>query len=156
MHDLRGIDHCLTFLDRRAMSPQDLGRTTALQSGAFISDWNHSKFDKSTDPLCAHCLTRVRTQFVLIAFAPVTFIEFAIWCIVEQELPVPLWNPDTVQWEARSYHAAVVKPTIAFVVQFVRFVFIEGLRLLGLDRCLIKGLQKPESGVFLQSNGVVV
>jgi hypothetical protein len=28
----------------------------ALQSGAFLSDWNHSKYDPSKPQICSHCL----------------------------------------------------------------------------------------------------
>lgn len=43
MHDLAGLCKELTLLDRSHMTPQELGRTMALQSGAFISDWSHAK-----------------------------------------------------------------------------------------------------------------
>ena len=56
MHDLQGINHALTFLDRSTLTPLELGRLMALQSGAFLSDWNHAKFDKSKEPICPQCL----------------------------------------------------------------------------------------------------
>eukprot|EP00435_Cladocopium_sp_Y103_P020522 s3739_g5.t1 len=55
MTDLQGLDYGLTMLDRKTMTPQDLGKTMALQSGSFISDWVHSKFDKTKEPLCPVC-----------------------------------------------------------------------------------------------------
>lgn len=56
MTDLTGICAELTLLDRATMTPQDLSRTLALQSGAFISDWSHAKFDQTKKPICSGCL----------------------------------------------------------------------------------------------------
>ena len=56
MHDLAGLCKELTLLDRSHMTPQELGRTMALQSGAFISDWSHAKFDPTKTSICSRCL----------------------------------------------------------------------------------------------------
>ena len=56
MHDLHGLHPELTLLDRNTMTPLELSRTMALQSGAFLSDWNHSKYDPSKSQICSYCL----------------------------------------------------------------------------------------------------
>ena len=88
------------------------------------------------------------------AFAPVTFLEITIWCVLEQGIQIPFWNPDHLQWEVKSYSAAMIKPTLSFLVQVFRFVLKRGIRLLGLDQYLLQGIQKPESGIQIQSEGV--
>ena len=56
MEDLYGLDLELALLDRSSMVPADLGRVLALQSGAFISTWQHAKFDVTKSAICSHCL----------------------------------------------------------------------------------------------------
>eukprot|EP00438_Fugacium_kawagutii_P030543 Skav235992 [mRNA] locus=scaffold348:200764:203450:- [translate_table: standard] len=52
MQDLNGIDLPLAFLDRSQLTPGDLGRVLALQTGAFISAKQHAKYDPAK---CANC-----------------------------------------------------------------------------------------------------
>ena len=56
MEGLKGIDPALTLLDHDKQPAIDLARTRALQSGAFISSWHHSKFDRTKQPICQMCL----------------------------------------------------------------------------------------------------
>ncbi|CAL1170378.1 unnamed protein product [Cladocopium goreaui] len=56
MHDLCGIDPELTLLDRAHMTALELGRTMALQCGAFLSDWHQAKFDPAKQQICQLCL----------------------------------------------------------------------------------------------------
>ena len=56
MKDLPGIYEELTLLDRNQMTPQELGKTMALQSGAFVSVWSHAKYDPTKTPICTWCL----------------------------------------------------------------------------------------------------
>eukprot|EP00435_Cladocopium_sp_Y103_P012470 s2398_g3.t1 len=56
MADLSGLDVSLTLLDHHKLPAGDLGRVKALQSGAFVSAWQHAKFDKTKQPVCQHCL----------------------------------------------------------------------------------------------------
>ena len=56
MQDLTGICTELTLLDRAGMTPHELSRVMALQSGAFISEWSHAKFNKPKASICARCL----------------------------------------------------------------------------------------------------
>ena len=55
MRDLLGIDWELTLHDARTMTPLDRARLSALHSGAFISNSEHAKFDKSKMPICSLC-----------------------------------------------------------------------------------------------------
>eukprot|EP00435_Cladocopium_sp_Y103_P029531 s2378_g7.t1 len=88
------------------------------------------------------------------AFAAVTFLEFTLWCIIEQETPFPFWNPDSLQWELRQYHSLLVRPTLASLVHVAKHVFVKGISILGLGRFLIRGIQKPEIGLFLPCDGL--
>ena len=56
MHGLCGIDVRLTKLDHDNQSAIDLARIRALQSGAFVSSWQHAKFDNTKQPICQQCL----------------------------------------------------------------------------------------------------
>jgi ribonuclease HI len=56
MKDLDGLCAELTLLDRQLLTPLELSRTMALQSGAFISEWHHAKYDPSKTPICPSCL----------------------------------------------------------------------------------------------------
>ena len=55
MADLRGVDLDLTFLDHERQTSLDLARIRALQTGAFISSWQHAKYDKTKQPICQCC-----------------------------------------------------------------------------------------------------
>eukprot|EP00435_Cladocopium_sp_Y103_P062884 s241_g24.t1 len=56
MTGLQGIDVALTLLDHDRQPPQTLARVRALQTGAFVSSWQHAKYDKTKQPICQHCL----------------------------------------------------------------------------------------------------
>eukprot|EP00438_Fugacium_kawagutii_P036701 Skav200933 [mRNA] locus=scaffold2433:377025:382227:+ [translate_table: standard] len=55
MVDLAGLDGDLTFFDRSQMTPAVLGRVMSLQSGAFMSSAQQSKFDSGKSRLCSIC-----------------------------------------------------------------------------------------------------
>ena len=55
MRDLIGIDIDLAFFDRKQLTPGDLGKQLALQSGAFVTKAQQSKFDNTKNQLCDHC-----------------------------------------------------------------------------------------------------
>eukprot|EP00435_Cladocopium_sp_Y103_P053661 s341_g17.t1 len=56
MSDLVGLDTDLTQLDHAKLDALNLARVRALQSGAFVSSWQHAKYDKTKQPICQHCL----------------------------------------------------------------------------------------------------
>eukprot|EP00435_Cladocopium_sp_Y103_P015024 s295_g3.t1 len=56
MKDLHGLDVSLIRLDHHKLPAGDIGRVKALQSGAFVSAWQHAKFDKTKQPICQLCL----------------------------------------------------------------------------------------------------
>ena len=56
MADLSGLDLALTRLDHGQQLPKDLARVRALQSGAFVSTWQHAKYDKTKQPVCQLCM----------------------------------------------------------------------------------------------------
>ena len=56
MADLQGMDLDLTLLDHDKQTTLDLARVRALQTGAFISSWQHAKYDKTKQPICKCCL----------------------------------------------------------------------------------------------------
>ena len=56
MADLQGMDLDLTLLDHDKQTTLDLARVRALQTGAFISSWQHAKYDKTKQPVCQCCL----------------------------------------------------------------------------------------------------
>ena len=55
MSDLRGMDGFLTKLGSTKLSTLDRARLAALHSGAFISRYEHSKYDTEKTPMCALC-----------------------------------------------------------------------------------------------------
>ena len=55
MHDLIGIEPSLALLDRKSLSPLDLSRVHALQSGAFLAPAAHAKYDTSQAGICHTC-----------------------------------------------------------------------------------------------------
>eukprot|EP00438_Fugacium_kawagutii_P035024 Skav226644 [mRNA] locus=scaffold1097:92180:97042:+ [translate_table: standard] len=55
MAGLRGLDGYLTGLDANSMTALDRARLSALQSGAFISAYEHSQFDPSKRAMCDQC-----------------------------------------------------------------------------------------------------
>ena len=55
MRDLCGIDIDLAFFDRKGLSPPDLGRLMALQSGAFLTQQQKAKFDCTKHSDCVTC-----------------------------------------------------------------------------------------------------
>ena len=55
MSDLGSMDEDLVFLDRHVLSASDLSKVLALQTGAFISSKQHSKYDPSKSGDCAVC-----------------------------------------------------------------------------------------------------
>eukprot|EP00435_Cladocopium_sp_Y103_P058026 s363_g20.t1 len=56
MAGLHGIDGHLTTLDHDALTATNLARVRALQSGAFVSSWQHAKYDRSKQPICQCCM----------------------------------------------------------------------------------------------------
>eukprot|EP00435_Cladocopium_sp_Y103_P014969 s2954_g3.t1 len=56
MTGLNGLDPELTLLDHHTLDAIDLARVRALQTGAFISSWQHAKYDKTKQPICQLCL----------------------------------------------------------------------------------------------------
>lgn len=56
MEGLQGIDIALTVLDHEKLVALDLARVRALQTGAFVSSWQHAKYDKTKQPICSCCL----------------------------------------------------------------------------------------------------
>ena len=62
MRDLCGIDGELAFFDRPNLTAGDLGRALALQTGAFISGWQHAKYDATKDAVCPTCLAPATQQ----------------------------------------------------------------------------------------------
>eukprot|EP00435_Cladocopium_sp_Y103_P047482 s1110_g14.t1 len=55
MQDLRGLDGSLATLDHASLEAIDLARVRALQSGAFVSSWQHAKYDLTKQPICQCC-----------------------------------------------------------------------------------------------------
>eukprot|EP00438_Fugacium_kawagutii_P003078 Skav215305 [mRNA] locus=scaffold3276:18327:27629:- [translate_table: standard] len=55
MMDLQGLDGDLVHFDRGSMTPAMLGRVMALQSGAFMSASQKSKFDSKHSKICSRC-----------------------------------------------------------------------------------------------------
>eukprot|EP00438_Fugacium_kawagutii_P004928 Skav217267 [mRNA] locus=scaffold47:1421391:1425681:+ [translate_table: standard] len=55
MHDLDGLDGYLTKLDLSTMSALDRARMSALQSGAFLSNYEHARYDDSKQAVCSLC-----------------------------------------------------------------------------------------------------
>ena len=55
MDDLHGLDAALTFLDREQMTNADLNKTMALQTGAFLTQKQHSKYDVTKTGDCSLC-----------------------------------------------------------------------------------------------------
>ena len=55
MHGLHGIDGQLTLLDTANMLPLERARLSALHSGAFISNYEHAKYDEEKTPFCTVC-----------------------------------------------------------------------------------------------------
>ena len=55
MADLVGLDTALTFLDREQMTTSDLNKTMALQTGAFLTPKQQSRFDASKTGDCPLC-----------------------------------------------------------------------------------------------------
>lgn len=56
MTGVDGIDVALTLHTHEKLTAIDLARVKALQSGAFVSSWQHAKYDKTKQPICQHCL----------------------------------------------------------------------------------------------------
>ena len=88
------------------------------------------------------------------SFAPVSFVEIAIWCIHEINLPFPFWNTSTLRWDLKPYSAVLLRPTLAALIQVIRFVFGKGLQILGLEHHILKGIRKPEAGLILPAGGL--
>ena len=55
MSDLFGIDSDLLRAIQADLTPANLSKVLALQTGAFISAWQHAKYDNTKQPICAHC-----------------------------------------------------------------------------------------------------
>ena len=55
IHGLHGIDGQLTLLDTANMLPLERARLSALHSGAFISSYEHAKYDEEKIPFCTIC-----------------------------------------------------------------------------------------------------
>eukprot|EP00435_Cladocopium_sp_Y103_P060150 s1104_g21.t3 len=56
MDGLRGLDSFLTKLDHDTLTATNLARVRALQSGAFVSSWQHAKYDRTKQPICQCCM----------------------------------------------------------------------------------------------------
>ena len=67
-------------------------------------------------------------------FVPISYVELTIWYIKECHVSFPFWNPSALQWDLKRYGALLLRPTLASVVQIVRFVFTKGCQILGLDQ----------------------
>ena len=52
---LQGLDGLLTKLDCTTVSSLDRARISALHSGAFVSAYEHSKYDEERPPMCTQC-----------------------------------------------------------------------------------------------------
>ena len=57
MTELSSIDLSLARLDSQKLSRLEQARVWALQSGANISNEQHSRYDNTKEPICAHCGT---------------------------------------------------------------------------------------------------
>ena len=57
MSDLHGIAGEVTLKDAPKMSSLDRARLSALHSGAFVSNYEHSKYDSEKTPMCPSCNT---------------------------------------------------------------------------------------------------
>ena len=68
----------------------------------------------------------------------------------------PFWNPSTFKWDFRSYGSLLLRPTLASMVQIIRDVFSQSLRILGFDHYLLKGIRKPEAGIVLPVDGLAI
>ena len=55
MKDLHGLGLALTRLDHEQQTAADLARVRALQTGAFVSNWQHAKYDTTKQPVCQIC-----------------------------------------------------------------------------------------------------
>ena len=88
--------------------------------------------------------------------APLSFVEFTLWCIQERQMAFPFWNPSTFKWDFRSYGSLLLRPTLASMVQIIRDVFSQSLRILGFDHYLLKGIRKPEAGIVLPVDGLAI
>eukprot|EP00435_Cladocopium_sp_Y103_P012354 s2527_g3.t1 len=55
MRGLQGLEGSLTLLDVRKMLPLDRARYSALTSGAFVSTYEHAKYDHTKTPMCTLC-----------------------------------------------------------------------------------------------------
>jgi len=55
MEGLNGIDGFLTRLDCHNMNPLERSRLSALHSGAFMTNYEHAKFDAEKTPMCTMC-----------------------------------------------------------------------------------------------------
>ena len=53
---LHGIDIDLLEATQADLTAADLGRVMALQTGAFVSQWPHAKYDRTKKPVCQRCL----------------------------------------------------------------------------------------------------
>ena len=56
MQDLTGLDIALTRLDHDKQIAADVTRVKALQTGAFVSGWQHAKYDTTKQPVCQLCM----------------------------------------------------------------------------------------------------
>eukprot|EP00438_Fugacium_kawagutii_P020571 Skav226934 [mRNA] locus=scaffold965:110011:119532:+ [translate_table: standard] len=66
MHDLDGIDMHLVHADRSQMDALELSLLGSLQAGAFISSFNHSKFDATKSSACTLCGVANTQQHMLV------------------------------------------------------------------------------------------
>ena len=56
MTGLDEMDVALTLHTHAKLTAIDLARVKALQSRAFVSSWQHAKYDQTKQPICQHCL----------------------------------------------------------------------------------------------------
>ena len=138
---------------------QELGISMALSDALPIS-WNAQL--SSSEVQLKYAMEFVCALFDVVfhmessadSFAPVSFVEIAIWCMPEINLPFPFWNTSTLRWDLKPYSAVLLKPTLAALIQVIRFVFGKGLQILGLEHHILKGIRKPEAGLILPADGL--
>lgn len=111
MHGLQGLDEHLTLLDAKSMSPLDRARLSALHSGAFITAYEHSKYDATKTPMCTTCATED---------------DRAHWLqcprFASLRSSIPGWLPDNVELPCCMIHHLLV-PRLPRVVQLQQLLY---------------------------------
>ena len=89
---------------------QELGISMALSDALPIS-WNAQLSSSEVqlkypmEFVCALFDVVFHMESSADSFAPVSFVEIAIWCIHEINLPFPFWNTSTLRWDLKPYSA---------------------------------------------------